>query len=335
MAEVLHDPPHAGQHGLRGSLGGVRVLLLLVLAGCESAPAQVLPADAYVVLDAPAHPGAGPGGGLLPELSFAVVGDSRPANLDDTASYPTAIVQQIFTAVEAEMPHPEFVATTGDYMFASDNTGMVDAQLDLYLGARAAYSGIAYPAMGNHECTSLTQSNCGPGSSDGFPANYTQFVSRMVMPLGEAKPYYVERFAAMDGSWSAKLVFIAANAWTDAQARWLDLVLGEPTTYTFAVRHEPHYADSAPGVDPSTTILAAHPLTMLITGHVHSYAHIPASREIIVGNGGAPLSSGTDYGYVVIDRQPGGSLQVTSYTYSTHAIVEQFMVTPDGVVVAP
>ena len=308
----------------------MRFLALLVLAACPGSPARQPPADAYVVLDAPAHPGAGSGGGLLPELRFAVVGDSRPANIDDTANYPTAIVQQIFTGVEAESPHPELVVTTGDYMFASIGGTEVGPQLDAYLGARAAYSGVVYPAMGNHECTGYTKSNCGPDSSDGFTENYAQFLSRMVGPLGETKPYYVERFAAMDGSWSAKLVFIAANAWTAAQAHWLDLVLAEPTTYTFAVRHEPHYSATAPGVDASAPILAAHPLTMLITGHTHSYEHVPAYREIVVGNGGAPLTSSTDYGYVTVDRQPGGNLQVTSYSLS-HTIVEQFTVSPDGV----
>jgi hypothetical protein len=70
---------------------------------------------------------------------------------------------------------------------------------------------------------------------------------------------------------------------------------------------------------------------MLITGHTHSYSHVPAYREIIVGNGGAPLTSSTNYGYVIVSRQPDGTLQTTSYDYMSHAIVEQFSVTPGGV----
>ena len=69
---------------------------------------------------------------------------------------------------------------------------------------------------------------------------------------------------------------------------------------------------------------------MLIAGHTHSYGHVPAYREIIVGNGGAPLTSSTNYGYVIIARQPDGTLQATSYDYMTHAIVEQFSVDAGG-----
>src|SRR5262249_30881698 len=110
-------------------------LPLLVIVGCGSgAPIHD---DAYVPLDAPAHAGPGPGGGLIDELRFAVVGDTRPANLDDTAGYPTAIVQQIFTDVEAESPHPTFAVTTGDYMFAATSGAAVGPQLDLYLSPPA------------------------------------------------------------------------------------------------------------------------------------------------------------------------------------------------------
>jgi len=293
------------------------VLLVIVAAwGCGSsaAPDAAMADAAPMVIQ-------------LPELRFAVVGDTRPANLDDTANYPTDIVRQIWTEVEAE--GPPFAVMTGDYMFAS-TAANVDAQLDLYLGARASFSGMAYPTMGNHECTGYTTSNCGIGGKDGFTPNYTGFLSKLLGPLGVTDPYYVEYFAALDGSWTAKFVFIAGNAWNENQANWLDKVLSEPTTYTFAVRHEPHYSNTAPGVDPSTTILALHPLTMLITGHTHSYGHVPAYREIIVGNGGAPLTSSQNYGYVMVARQPDSTLQVTSYDYQTHATVEQFTVAPSG-----
>ncbi|MDB4957992.1 MAG: hypothetical protein JWO36_5561 [Myxococcales bacterium] len=307
-----------------------RLLCVVLVAGCETPAAPVVPEDAYVVLDAPAHAGPGRGGGLLAELRFAVVGDTRPANLNDTAGYPTDIVRRIWTDVEAEIPKPTFAVTTGDYMFASTNGIEVGPQLDLYLGARATFSGVLYPTLGNHECTGYTISNCGPGTHDGYTPNYTQFIDHMLAPIGETKPYFVERFAAQDGSWTAKFVFIAANAWTDVQAQWLDLTLAEPTTYTFAMRHEAHYSNTAPGVDPSAMLLAKHPLTMLIVGHSHTYQHIPAYREIIVGNGGAPLTSNANYGYVIVARQPDGTIQSTSYDYLTHAVVEQFTVAPNG-----
>jgi predicted phosphodiesterase len=194
---------------------------------------------------------------------------------------------------------------------------------------------MAYPTMGNHECTGYTTSNCGIDTKDGFTANYNAFLAKMLAPLGVSTPYYAEYFSAADGSWTAKFIFIAGNSWGTAQSTWLDKVLAQPTTYTFAVRHEPHYSNTAPGVDPSTTILAEHPLTMLITGHTHSYAHVPAYREIIVGNGGAPLTSSQNYGYVMVERQPDSNLRVTSYDYQTHAIVEQFTVMPSGLAPPP
>jgi len=304
-------------------------LALLVVAGCDSTSLPP-PADAYVPLDAPAHPGAGPGGGLLDQLTFAVVGDTRPANVDDTAGYPTAIVQTIFGDVAADPAQPRFAVTTGDYMFATVDGGQVDPQLDAYLGARAAYNGVVYPAMGNHECNGYTDSNCGPSGMDHEPPNYLEYLSRMVMPIGEGRPFFIERFAAVDGSWTAKFIFIAANAWDASQQAWLDAVLTEPTTYTFVVRHEPPDSNTAPGVEPTTLTLARFPLTMLITGHTHTYQHVPAYREIIVGNGGAPLTSAYNYGYVIVARQSDGTLQVTSKDYQTLATVDQFSVNPDG-----
>ena len=309
------------------------LVVFLLVAACRSVepPQPAQPPDAWLPLDAPATRGAGNGGGLIDELRFAVIGDTRPANLDDTAHYPTAIVGQIWAAVEAETPHPAFAVTTGDYMFASTAGHEQMPQLDAYLGARAAYHGMVYPAIGNHECNGYTNSNCGPGAATGLPANYTTYLQRMIEPIGEHQPYFIERFAATDGSWTAKFVFIAANAWSSTQESWLDGALSEPTTYTFVVRHEPHYSDTAPGVTPSAAILAKHPMTLMITGHTHSYEHIPAYREIIVGNGGAPLTSGMNYGYVIIARGADGNLTVTSYDYATRDVVDQFAITAIGV----
>jgi hypothetical protein len=302
---------------------------VLLAASCDSS-SSLAPADAYVPLDAPAHAGAGPGGGVLDQLTFAVVGDTRPVNIDDTAGYPSPIVSAIFGDVAAEPAQPRFTVTTGDYMFASITGGQAGPQLDAYLAARAGYTGVVYPAMGNHECNGFTDSNCGPNSKDGEPQNYAAFMTQMIAPIGEVRPYYIERFAATDGSWTAKFIFIAANAWDATQNAWLDTVLTEPTTYTFVVRHEPPDSDTAPGVTPTTLTLAKFPLTMLITGHTHTYQHVPAYREIIVGNGGAPLTSELDYGYVIIARLPDGTLQVTSKDYQTLAVVDQFVVNPDG-----
>lgn len=311
----------------------VLVASMCLASACRQGDIPVTPPDAYVPLDAPNHAGAGNGGGILPELRFAVVGDTRPVNLDDTQNYPTEIVRQIWQNVEAEQPHPQFAISTGDYIFASVTHSEQNPQYDLYLAARTAFSGLVYPALGNHECNGYTKSNCGPGNEDLLPANYTLFMERMIAPLGENRPYYIERFAASDGSWTAKMVFVAANAWDLTQAAWLDLVLSEPTTYTFVVRHEAHDATTAPGVLPSQQIIAKHPMTMMIVGHTHAYRHYPAYREIIVGNGGAPLTSDSNYGFVIVARQPDGSIGVTSREYITTNVVDQFSVKADGTLV--
>ena len=309
----------------------MRRLPLIALVACGSSSPVVPPIDAPAgPLDAPDHAGAGNGGGKLDDLRFAVVGDTRPVNLDDTANYPTDIVKQIWTDVEAEVPHVAFAVSTGDYMFASTGGNEQDAQLDLYLGARMSFHGIAYAALGNHECNGYTSSNCGPGNTDGQPKNYVSFMTKLLGPIGEPLPYFIERFAATDGSWSAKLISIAANAWDSRQAIWLETALREPSTYTFVLRHEGHTSTTGPGVLPSAEILAKYPLTMLIVGHTHAYIHYPAYREIVVGNGGAPLTSSTNYGYVIVARAADGSIGVSSREYGTRALVDQFSVKADG-----
>jgi hypothetical protein len=264
---------------------------------------------------------------------FAIVGDTRPANEDDTANYPTDVITAIWQDIEDMSPRPDFAMATGDYQFSnpykSPNPAL-GAQLDAYLGARAKFSNTVYAAMGNHECTGATASNCGPGTSDGVTPNYTQFMTRMVNPQGFTEPYYTVSFHAMDNSWTAKIVVIAANAWSSTQSSWLDGELAKPTTYTFVVRHESATANTAPGVTPSETIIAKHPYTLKIVGHTHTYHHYAAYKEVVCGNGGAPLTSGTNYGFAVVERLASGKLQFTEYDYQSKAVVETFVLNADG-----
>jgi hypothetical protein len=266
---------------------------------------------------APVTGTVGPTGGTLNRLYFAVVGDTRPPSPDDTTGYPTAVIQKIFAGVQGLNPRPAFVVGTGDYMFASTSGSEGAAQLDLYLSARGQFTGPSFPTMGNHECTGATASNCGPGSADGVTNNYTAFLQKMLGPIGQAEPYYSIHVDAQDGSWTSKLVFVAGNAWSPAQAAWLDGELAKPTTYTFIVRHEPANASTAPGVDPSEQIMAKHPYTLALVGHTHTYQHYRSSREVIVGNGGAPLTGGKNYGFAVIQQRPDQSLQVDMLDYAT------------------
>ena len=96
------------------------------------------------------------------------------------------------------------------------------------------------------------------------------------------------------------------------------------------MRHEHVSATDAPGTTPSQNIIEKHPYTLLVSGHTHTYAHHPKYREIIVGNGGAPLTDNVAYGYVIVRQQPDGDVRVSSYDYETNGIVDEFAIHPDG-----
>jgi hypothetical protein len=184
--------------------------------------------------------------------------------------------------------------------------------------------------MGNHECTGATDSNCGAGNRDGITPNMTDFITTMLHPIGVTTPYYVEHFAASDNSWTAKLVVVACNAWDSTQQSWLASALAPQTTYTFVVRHESNDAVSQTQCSASQGIIDSHPLTLLIVGHTHTYRHYATDHEIIVGNGGAPLTTGTNYGYVIVARNASGTLTITSYDYMTHAVLDSFTIQASG-----
>src|ERR1041384_4472793 len=105
-----------------------------------------------------------------------------------------------------------------------------------------------YRSRSTDECHIYTASNCASVNTDGITNNYTAFMTKMLAPIGQSLPYYTIRFDASDGSYTAKLVVIAANAWDATQATWLTQQLAQPTTYTFVVRHEDRTANTAPGV---------------------------------------------------------------------------------------
>jgi hypothetical protein len=91
----------------------------------------------------------------------------------------------------------------------------------------------------------------------------------------------------------------------------------KPTTYTIIIRHEPAGTNTTPGVGPSENIMANHPYTLSLVGHVHTYAHTPNAREVTIGNGGAPLGGSTNYGYGMVSQQADGTLAVDMIDYQT------------------
>jgi hypothetical protein len=269
-------------------------------------------------------------GGKLDRFSFSVVGDTRPPIPNDTLGYPTDIITKIWEDIAAASPKPAFAIGTGDYASSIDILSQAAKQVDLYMGARAAFDGPFFPAMGNHECTVATTSNCGPGTANGVTKNYQNFLDKMLAPVGVDSPYYTVEVESLSGDWTMKLVYVAPNAWTDAQAAWLEAELAKPTTYTFVVRHEHYTATDAPGTTPSQAIIEKHPYTLLVSGHTHTYAHHPMYKEILVGNGGAPLVDNVDYGYVIVRQRPDGDVQITSYAYQDNHVVDDFTLHADG-----
>lgn len=261
----------------------------------------------------------GPTGGTQPSLYFAVVGDTRPPNEDEIGSYPTAIITKIFADLAAMSPSPPFVVSTGDYQYSNPYGSGASAQLQIYEQAKGSYAGLQFPAMGNHECTGGTSSNCGSGNTNGLTDNYKSFMSIMLAPIQKTSPYYSINVNAPDNSWTSKFVFIAANAWDSTQSTWLDQTLSQQTTYTFVIRHEPADTTDTPGVSPSEAIMAKYPYTLAIVGHSHEYRHESSyPKQVVIGNGGAPISTGQDYGYGIVTQRTDGAIQVDMYDYQSN-----------------
>ncbi|MGZ3425169.1 MAG: metallophosphoesterase family protein [Polyangia bacterium] len=279
----------------------------------------------------PSGDGGGGGGGTQPpacdgatapsagSFRFAVFGDVRPSQPNDTANYPQAVVTSLFTQIAQQAP--SFVVGTGDYMFASTSNGpAVDAQLSMLLSAEQGFAGPVYHALGNHECTGATASNCPNGNET---ANVRAFMSLLVPP-GTTTPYYRVDFDTGQGS--AKLVVIAANAWSATQAAWLETQLADPTTYTFVARHEAAAVTETAGAVASEAIVQKYPLTLELLGHWHRYQRLD-TRHIVSGNGGAPLSTG-HYGFVLVDLLTNGNLTVSEIDQATGAAGDTFTICP-------
>jgi hypothetical protein len=302
----------------------------------SSCPGMMMPVPS---LDAgPVTGTVGNTGGSVSRLMFAVVGDTRPATEDDTSNYPTSVITGIYQDIQALNPTPSFVVSTGDYQFSNPSGSQASAQMDLYLGARASFkNGPSFPAMGNHECNGATVSNCGSGNTNGVTNNYQSFMTKMMQPLGQSKPYYEIDVDAMDKSWTAKFLVVAANAWDSTQSAWLDGAMAKATTYTFLIRHESASTSPAPpGVAGAEGIMAKHPYTLSFVGHTHSYYHGKGAREVLFGNGGAPLTS-KSYGFGLVQQRSDGAIVVDAIDATTKAAdgYFHFAVKADGSTTTP
>lgn len=292
-----------------------------------------------------AQPNFTASGGHLSRLVFAVIGDSRPGKLDDVAGYPRQVIGQIYRDLQERSPRPAFVVATGDYMNNTPGAGTAALQVAAYLDAARAFSGPVFPAMGNHECANAVSSECGPQGPNGSTENYQAFLGGLLqrgLALPTATPYYALRVEGGEGNrrWTAKFLFIAANAWDAVQADWLTRALEAPTTYTFVVRHERTLDDAAcPGAAASTAILAKRPPTLLLVGHFHEFAvhktSAVGSAELVVGNGGAPLYAQDGFfGYVVCAQGADLTLSCQAYDYQSNGPAgSALVVEPSGRIV--
>lgn len=255
-------------------------------------------------------------------LTFAVFGDGRPPQVNDTAGYPSTILSGIFT--QAQEKGAQFMVGTGDYVYASQATAVSD-QGQLLLTAEANFKGPIYHTLGNHECTGATDSNCPNGNET---PNVQFFMSHLI-PAGTTVPYY--RVDVETPSGKAKFLMVAENAWTAAENDWLQQQLADSTAYTFVVRHEPDGAN-APGLQPSDTLLAGGGYTLLLEGHYHEYSHKSGSNEVISGNAGAPLSSssGSSYGFLLVELLSDGNLSVSEIEEATGNVLDSWKVGPTG-----
>jgi hypothetical protein len=264
----------------------------------------------------------------MSNLVFGAFGDVRPANPDDTAGYPSTIIGAIFAGLAAK--GVTVAVDAGDHCFQEDPSvsgGSGHAQFLKFMSAKSAnYSGTLLPTFGNHEACgyfAATTGNCTSWTS-GLSKDYLKDIQQ---PLtGQSTyPWYS---VLLTGSWgTAKLVHVAANAWTSAQQTWLTNTLNVATTYTFVIRHEPFNDTRAPGVTPSESTYQTNynrgTLTLSITGHTH-LIQLPGGTqpygdpygatqpyEIILGNAGAPLDAGSYYGFAVLQRRISDGAIVT------------------------
>jgi hypothetical protein len=300
-------------------------------------------------------------GGTESQLFFAVIGDTRPYNTDDTTNYPASpplpacttsndksvgtdtascgAITKIYQDIQAANPRPPFVISTGDYQYATPGKGDSATQVGYYVGARANYTGVEWPAMGNHECDGYTASNCATGCPSGDSCsganteNFLTFQTKLLAPIGETLPYYTRTVTATDNSWTAHFIFVAPNYWDTTQETWLKSQLAAAGTsstsnYIFVIHHE----DATAG-DPSSlsTIESAEKSveTVSIVGHSHTWAHGGSnSKELLVGNGGVPSTSVQNLGYTTITRQANGQLVISNYDFMTLHVVNTYTVTP-------
>lgn len=267
----------------------------------------------------------GPTGGTVNLLHFGISGDTRPPACEDTAHYPTPIINGIADALRAA--RVQFALDLGDHMYVCNgDLATATTQMELFMGAVGRFGGTWFMTMGNHECS---RGPCLPGSSD---ANYAAYMKALA-PVARL-PYY--SFDVETAHGLATFVIVADNAWSQAQATWLEQTLAradQAARYTIVARHHPE-GDTSVATNPvSMGIIRKHRFALLLTGHSHEYKHqtTDGGRDLVLGTGGAPLiTGGTFYGYGIIDQLADGRLQVSIHDVVGGALRDSWTVGPNS-----
>ena len=242
--------------------------------------------------------------GHLDHLTIGLLGDTRPANPGGV--YPQPIASHIFAEIGARAP--DFVIALGDYIFVYPaNETLAAAQMTAYKQAQAGYGGRVFYVLGNHE-------------------SYGDNVVAFRQVLSPAAYYSLHGTTGAGGS-TFKVVVLADDLWTTQQESWAQAALARPTSYTLVCRHHPSY--NGDGQNPHILdLVRSHPLTLLLDGHTHLYNHA-GSREVVLGNAGAPLDSfGDFYGYAMLDIGTDGRAEVRAYREVDDTLVDDFSVSP-------
>ena len=266
-------------------------------------------------------------GGTASRLLFAAVGDTR-GDLPLDSAYPTATITQIYKTIEGFSPHPLFVVSTGDFAF--ELLTDTSTQLGYYLTARNQFTGPFFPVLGNHECFTTVSFQLRHGQRQrqhpavhGVP-EYHAGARRTDDPLLHVPRRRIGRVVDIEVRHHRR--------------QRMDRRAGDVARQRAVGTDHVHLRTPARGRDsdhcarstPSATIIANHPYTLLVVGHIHTYSH--SGQQVLFGNGGAPLNAAVDYGFGLFNQQSDGTIQVDAIDYKTGLADStfRFRVHPDG-----
>ena len=75
---------------------------------------------------------------------------------------------------------------------------------------------------------------------------------------------------------------------------------------------------------PHDAVIGQHPYNLLLVGHAHSFSHY--QHQVTVGNGGAPISGSTPFGFATVELLPGLGFRISQYDYATGLPINTFMI---------